>query len=196
MRQEHSPCNLAPFSVSLHYFQCTHETKQVCPPEECTCHQEECSILLLLVMQQHSCPPWSPWHMQRYSIPLPITLHQMMSEAGKQRLAQLQQPYGGYNDRVVLTFDQAREIFDCVVDPICKKVAELQRKCRRNGRGFSQVLLTGGFGSSPYLQDKLRQMCVGVDIVCPPWGYAATMTGEECLNARGCRGMGGRWRLF
>jgi len=115
--------------------------------------------------------------LQRYSIPLPITLHQMMSEAGKKRLEQIQQPHGGYIDRIILTFDQARDIFDNVVDPICQKVVELQQNCRHNGRGVSQVLLTGGFGSSPYLQDKLRQMCIGVDIVCPPWGYAATMTG-------------------
>ena len=111
-----------------------------------------------------------------------------MSEAGKQRLKDLQDSYGGYNDRVILTFDQARDIFDCVVDPICQRVVELQQGCRHNGRGVGQVLLTGGFGSSPYLQDKLRQMCKGVEIVCPPWGYAATMTGEEDLNAWGTGG--------
>jgi hypothetical protein len=102
----------------------------------------------------------------------------MMSENGRRELSELQEEFGGYNDRVILTFDQAKDIFDTVVDPICERVVELQEQCRNNGQVVRQVLLTGGFGSSPYLQDKLRQMCPGVVVVCPPWGYAATMQGK------------------
>ncbi|MFF4157601.1 Hsp70 family protein [Streptomyces sp. NPDC001678] len=109
---------------------------------------------------------------------LPAAIYVLLS---KEERATLGDQQDGIADAIVVRSSEARDVFESVVPSILalvdKQLAEM-RVQRRNAPGKELVILVGGFGNSPYLQERLQEhLADRADILVPPDPQLAVLLG-------------------
>ncbi|WP_432864900.1 Hsp70 family protein [Microbispora rosea] len=132
--------------------------------------KEECPIDLLKVVDAWENEKLHVTAEQKDDIylPLPAAIDRLISDEVRTRIAEIQD---GVSDAIVVTAEEARAAFDGVIPNILElvdKALEEMRLQRRNSRGEEILLLVGGFGASPYLQERLRAHVEGRGQVVVP----------------------------
>ncbi|MEU2511105.1 Hsp70 family protein [Streptomyces syringium] len=111
-------------------------------------------------------------------LPIPAALDRLLDEAARESLSKSQD---GIVDFLVVTADEAREVFETVIPGILSlvdKQLDEMRVQRRNAPGKELVILVGGFGNSPYLQERLQEHLEGrADVLVPPDPQVAVLLG-------------------
>jgi molecular chaperone DnaK (HSP70) len=101
-------------------------------------------------------------------LPLPAAIDRQLDDEGRRMLASQQE---GVDDAIVVTAVEARKAFDTVVSEILGIVdAQLNemKNQRRGAPGKELIVLVGGFGASPYLQQRLQEHVDGrADVLVP-----------------------------
>lgn len=80
---------------------------------------------------------------------------------------------------IILTPDDMREIFDPVVQKIIGLLSAQCDKAQENKARITDVILVGGLGGSPYLQEKVRLWCRvrSIDLRIPEDSWSAVSRG-------------------
>lgn len=79
--------------------------------------------------------------------------------------AQLDKYYEKRSSSVLLTQADYQELFDPVIDTVIKLVEDQVEQIKAaNERLIDTIVLVGGFGSSPYLKERLGDWCSGRNI--------------------------------
>ncbi|MGE7439332.1 Hsp70 family protein [Kitasatospora sp. NPDC001175] len=111
-------------------------------------------------------------------LPLPAAVYKLLGEEARRSLSECQ---GGITDFIVVKSSEAKEVFDVVIPGILALVdrqLEEMRRQRRNGSGRELVILVGGFGNSPYLQERLQNhLADRADVLVPPQPEVAVLRG-------------------
>ncbi|MGW7413827.1 Hsp70 family protein [Streptomyces sp. NPDC054863] len=111
-------------------------------------------------------------------LPIPAALDRILDGSSRESLSKIQ---NGIIDFLVVTADEAREVFETVIPGILSlvdKQLDEMRTQRRNASGKELVILVGGFGNSPYLQERLRGHLEGrADVLVPPDPQVAVLLG-------------------
>ncbi|MCG7210754.1 Hsp70 family protein [Streptomyces arenae] len=111
-------------------------------------------------------------------LPIPAALDRLLDEDSREALSKSQ---GGITEFLVIKADEAREVFEAVIPGILslvdKQLGEMRTQ-RRNASGKELVILVGGFGNSPYLQERLQEHLDGrADVLVPPDPQVAVLLG-------------------
>ncbi|MCG7524332.1 HSP70 family protein [Streptomyces sp. OfavH-34-F] len=111
-------------------------------------------------------------------LPIPAALDRLLDSDARDNLVKSQD---GIVDFLVVTAQEAREVFEAVVPGILglvDKQLDEMRLQRRNSPGKELVILVGGFGNSPYLQERLQEHLDGrADVLVPPDPQVAVLLG-------------------
>ncbi|MFJ3733014.1 Hsp70 family protein [[Kitasatospora] papulosa] len=111
-------------------------------------------------------------------LPIPAAFDRLLDEDTRKVLSKKQ---NGVVDFLVVTADEAREVFEAVIPGILSLVdrqLDEMRAQRRNAPGKELVILVGGFGNSPYLQERLQEHLTGrADVLIPPDPQVAVLLG-------------------
>ncbi|MFI8346547.1 Hsp70 family protein [Streptomyces sp. NPDC085596] len=111
-------------------------------------------------------------------LPIPAALDRLLDGTARESLSKSQD---GIVDFLVVTAEEARDIFETVVPGILSlvdKQLDEMRVQRRNAPGKELVILVGGFGNSPYLQERLQEHLEGrADVLVPPDPEVAVLLG-------------------
>ncbi|KAI8270021.1 hypothetical protein K4K58_012203 [Colletotrichum sp. SAR11_239] len=76
---------------------------------------------------------------------------------GLEGIRNLETYYDQAQYKVLITRQDMQSLFDPVVDKILQLVADQERRTRKEaGKPIETIVLVGGFGSSPYVKDKLK----------------------------------------
>lgn len=79
---------------------------------------------------------------------------------GLEGIRNLETYYDQAQYKVLITRQDMQSLFDPVVDKILQLVADQERRTRKEaGKPIKTIVLVGGFGSSPYVKDKLKDWC-------------------------------------
>ncbi|WP_336159964.1 Hsp70 family protein [Amycolatopsis sp. VC5-11] len=110
---------------------------------------------------------------------LPLPLFRRLSAEAVEQLPQLQDD--GIGDSIVVSATDIREIFESVVptilDLVDRQLDEIRRQTDHSDRK-ELVLLVGGFGASPYLQQRLaRHLADRATVLCVPEPSEAVLRG-------------------
>ncbi|WP_346096011.1 Hsp70 family protein [Streptomyces olivaceiscleroticus] len=109
---------------------------------------------------------------------IPAALDRQLSEEARESLSESQ---NGITEFLVVKAEEAREAFEAVIPEILalvdKQLGEMRTQ-RRNSSGKELVILVGGFGNSPYLQERLQEHLEGrADVLVPPDPQVAVLLG-------------------
>lgn len=95
-------------------------------------------------------------------------------------LDRLQDEQDGEDDRLHLRRMQTDELFDPSVH---KTLAAAKRIIKNAGRDPDRIFVVGGFGSSQYLVDQIREAFSPIPVFSPPNAPSAIMEGAQCTLA-------------
>jgi hypothetical protein len=86
----------------------------------------------------------------------------------------------GFSD-ILLTQEDMKGLFDPVMDVIIKLVGDQVAQVKRNNEPqIKTTVLVGGFGSSPYITEKLTEWCAEQEIrLTTPWNGAYVTPGPS-----------------
>ncbi|KAK1465439.1 hypothetical protein CCUS01_07556 [Colletotrichum cuscutae] len=88
----------------------------------------------------------------------PMRLSLRMEGLG--RMSRLADYYDQGQSKVLLTRQDMKSLFDPVVEKILQLVTDQESRTRKTmGKTISTLVLVGGFGSSPYVKDRLKEWC-------------------------------------
>ncbi|KAI8712540.1 hypothetical protein NCS52_01352400 [Fusarium sp. LHS14.1] len=75
---------------------------------------------------------------------------------------------------VLITQDDMKTLFDPVGDKVIALVADqVNRAKKETSKGIDHLVLVGGFGSSPYIKERLKEWCLAQNIrITTPWSGA------------------------
>lgn len=75
---------------------------------------------------------------------------------------------------VLITQEDMKSLFDPVGDRIIGLVADqVNRVKNETSKGIDHLVLVGGFGSSPYIKERLKEWCLVQNIrITTPWSGA------------------------
>ncbi|MER5933018.1 Hsp70 family protein [Streptomyces sp. NPDC002054] len=109
---------------------------------------------------------------------LPAAIDRLLT---KEEYVSLGDQQGGITDHIVVTADEARDIFESVLPDVLalvdKQLAEMKAQ-RRGAAGKELIILVGGFGSSTYLQERMQEHVADRAVVLvPPEPHVAVLLG-------------------
>ncbi|MEV4335494.1 Hsp70 family protein [Streptomyces sp. NPDC049590] len=110
---------------------------------------------------------------------LPAAIDRCIDDAARRRLSRLQD---GVTDAIAIIPSEVRGLFESVVpgilDLVDKQLDEVAPATSNKRKGQTTVLLVGGFGSSPYLQESLKAHLAGrAEVLVPPDPNVAVLFG-------------------
>jgi hypothetical protein len=111
-------------------------------------------------------------------LPIPASIYTRLNGTVRARLERLQ---NGVSDHIVVTPEEAIGAFEHVVpgaiELVDRQLAEMRRSGPRTGRK-ELIVLVGGFGASPYLQQRLGEHVRGrANVLVPPSPSVAVLFG-------------------
>jgi molecular chaperone DnaK (HSP70) len=110
-------------------------------------------------------------------ISIPTALDRLLNDEIRRKLSSEQE---GIDDHLILTPADLTRIFECVIPNVLhlidQQIAEIQNSGRRSTGEL--IILVGGFGASPYLQQSLVQHLQGrAEVLLPPEPAVAVLYG-------------------
>ncbi|QDY79554.1 Hsp70 family protein [Streptomyces qinzhouensis] len=110
---------------------------------------------------------------------LPAAIDRFIDDATRQRLSRLQ---NGVSDAIAISPSELRSLFESVVPGILnlidKQLLEMTVNSGSKQKAPPTVLLVGGFGNSPYLQEAARVHLAGkAEVLIPPDPNVAVLFG-------------------
>ncbi|MFD9062112.1 Hsp70 family protein [Kitasatospora purpeofusca] len=109
---------------------------------------------------------------------IPAMVDRRLDPEARKRLSRIQD---GIDDAIVVSPDEVRAIFDNVVPDILGRIEEqysVMRACSAGDDASDVILLAGGFGTSPYLQQVVRERFEGrATVLVPPDPSIAVLFG-------------------
>ncbi|MFD5387434.1 hypothetical protein ACFWMG_21285 [Streptomyces sp. NPDC127074] len=140
--------------------------------------QQPTAVLGLIDKWEEAKLHFSTEYGEEIFIPIPVPIDRCLDDEARASLAKIQ---NGVTEEIVVTPEEARQVFEEVVPGVLslidKQLAEM-RSQRRNASGKELVVLVGGFGNSPYLRDRLQQHLDGrAELIVPPDPQVAVLFG-------------------